>query len=81
MWNPYQYEAQAGATPLAVATYTLSIWDERGPQATVAGGRLSPYGGMKFAVYRPAAYTAIAGELASTLSNLELCRLGCVDIN
>ena len=62
VWNPWEYEQQAGATPLAAATYTLSIWDERGPGATVAGGRFSPYSGSQFALYRPQQYTPLSGE-------------------
>ncbi|KAJ9125639.1 hypothetical protein QFC22_000601 [Naganishia vaughanmartiniae] len=62
IWNPWEYEQQAGATPLAAATYTLSVWDERGPGATVAGGRFSPYSGTNFALYRPQQYTPLSGE-------------------
>jgi hypothetical protein len=45
-----------------IETYTLSIWDERGPGATVAGGRFSPYSGSQFALYRPQQYTPLSGE-------------------
>ncbi|KAJ9109299.1 hypothetical protein QFC21_000628 [Naganishia friedmannii] len=62
IWNPWEYEQQAGATPLAAATYTLSVWDERGPGATVAAGRFSPYSGTNFALYRPQQYTPLSGE-------------------
>jgi hypothetical protein len=36
VWNPYEYEQQAGAVPLAVATYVLKVWDDRGPTAAVS---------------------------------------------
>lgn len=62
VWDPYAYEQLPGAVPLAVATYTLSVWDERGPTAAVAGGRFSPYSGTEFALYRPQPYTPLAGE-------------------
>ena len=61
-WNPWEWEQVPGQTPFAEATYVLKIWDERGPQATVKGGYLSPYSGTNFAMYRPAGYTAIASE-------------------
>jgi len=38
------------------------MWDERGPQATVKGGYMSPYSGTQFAIYRPAGYTPLSGE-------------------
>ncbi|KAI5451921.1 hypothetical protein NCC49_001222 [Naganishia albida] len=69
VWNPWEYEQQAGATPLAAATYTLSVWDERGPGATVAGGRFSPYSGTQFALYRPQQYTPLSEWNCSTCSS------------
>jgi len=38
----------------------LKIWDERGPDAPIKGGFLSPFSGKEFAMYRPAEYTSIA---------------------
>lgn len=64
VWNPWQWEQQPGATPFAEATYVLKIWDERGPQATVRGGYLSPYAGTEFAMYRPAPYTPLASKFS-----------------
>lgn len=52
-WNPYEYEQSAGATPLAEASYTLRIFDERGYYAAPSGGYMSPYIGTIFALYRP----------------------------
>ena len=65
LWNPWQWEQSPGATPFAEATYVLKIWDERGPAATVKGGYFSPYSGTEFAMYRPAPYTPISGELGT----------------
>lgn len=59
VWSPFDVQETAGI-PLAVATYTLSIWDERGPKATPDRGRMSPYTGLSFALYRPAAYTPLS---------------------
>lgn len=64
-WNPYDYEAVAGAVPLAVASYTLKIWDERGDSSGSTGGYMSPYSGTKFALYRPQAYTPLACEFGA----------------
>ena len=62
VWSPFEYEQQPGNTPLAAATYRLQIYDERGPAASQAGGRFSPYSGMEFALYRPQTYKPLAGE-------------------
>lgn len=67
VWNPWQWEQSAGATPFAQATYVLKVWDERGPQATVRGGYLSPFAGAQFAMYRPAAYTPLSSEFFTSL--------------
>lgn len=65
VWNPWQWEQSAGATPFAQATYVLKVWDERGPAATVRGGYLSPYAGGQFAMYRPQSYTPLSGKFSS----------------
>lgn len=52
-WNPYEYEASGGATPLAEASYTLRIFDERGYFAAPTAGYMRPYAGTVFALYRP----------------------------
>nr|CAG8441670.1 3603_t:CDS:2 [Entrophospora candida] len=39
---------------LPVGTYTLYIWDERGPQpSSVVGGQLQPYFDLRFMMYQP----------------------------
>jgi hypothetical protein len=65
VWDPYAYEQSQGATPLAAAEYTLMIHDERGPQAAIKGGHLSPYTGTKFSLYRPQDYTPLESEFLS----------------
>ncbi|GAA97791.1 hypothetical protein E5Q_04470 [Mixia osmundae IAM 14324] len=60
IWNPYDYQVAAGATPLAQASYTLRIFDERGFYQTAAPGRMSPYSGTKFALYFPQSYTPLS---------------------
>lgn len=60
IWSPFDYEQQPGNTPLAAATYRLQIYDERGPAASQAGGRFSPYSGMQFALYRPQTYKPLS---------------------
>jgi len=52
-WNPYDYEQSGGATPLAEASYTLRIFDERGYFAAPSAGYMRPYAGTVFALYRP----------------------------
>lgn len=61
IWSPYDVE-QTQTIPLAAATYTLSIWDDRGPKSTPAGGRMSVNQGIVFALYRPQKYTDLSCE-------------------
>ena len=60
VWDIYSYQTAHPETPLAQGTCTLGIWDERGPDATRQPGYLQPTSGLKFALYSPAGYTAIA---------------------
>lgn len=69
VWDPYQYEQAPGAVPLAAAEYTLRINDDRGPNAPIKGGYLSPYTGTKFSLYRPEAYTPLESELVLGIFN------------
>jgi len=59
-WCPYDYEQTPGVQPLAVATYTLHINDERGPQAIGTPGMFQAYSGLKFALYKPGAATPLS---------------------
>lgn len=60
VWDIYSYQQHNPNMPLGVGTYTLNIWDERGPGAGRAGGYLSPFNGLQFALYSPQVYTPIA---------------------
>ncbi|KAF8991751.1 hypothetical protein BDQ17DRAFT_1370375 [Cyathus striatus] len=59
VWDVYSYQ-QNNPTPLAQASYTLHIWDDRGPGATRRPGFLEQNSALHFALYTPASYTAIA---------------------
>lgn len=69
VWDLYAYQTNNPSRPLAQATYTLNIWDERGPGAARKAGYLSPNTGLEFALYTPQAYTPLAsGESSLPLS-------------
>lgn len=59
IWDVYSYQQSHPEQPLAVATYTLSIWDDRGPTASVEAGFFSPNGNLQFALYTPQTYTSL----------------------
>lgn len=59
VWSPYEVE-ETYTIPWAVTSYTATIWDERGPTATPTGGRMTVNRDIKFALYRPAAYTPLS---------------------
>jgi len=59
-WDIFSYQQNHPNVPLAQGTYTLNIWDERGPGAVRRGGYLSPYNGLQFALYIPPSYTPLA---------------------
>ena len=60
VWDLQSYQDHNPSKPLAQASYTLNIFDERGPGAAIRGGFLSPNSGLKFALYTPQAYTALS---------------------
>ncbi|KAL5476762.1 hypothetical protein ACEPAI_2948 [Sanghuangporus weigelae] len=60
VWDVYSYQQANPSMPLAVASYTLTIWDERGPTATRAAGLFAPNSNLKFALYTPQPYTPLA---------------------
>lgn len=69
-WDVYSYQTNNPGKPLAQATYTLHIWDDRGPGAARRPGYLAENNQLKFALYTPQPYTAIAsGEF-----RLLICR-------
>ncbi|KAG6856161.1 hypothetical protein H0H87_006968 [Tephrocybe sp. NHM501043] len=60
VWDLYSYQQNHPNTPLAQETYTLKIWDDRGPGAGRAPGYLQANTGLKFALYSPEPYTGLA---------------------
>ncbi|KAG5642471.1 hypothetical protein DXG03_002749 [Asterophora parasitica] len=60
VWDLYSYQQNNPNTPLAPTSYTLQIHDQRGLGAGRAPGFLQANTGLKFALYTPEAYTALA---------------------
>ncbi|EIN08698.1 hypothetical protein PUNSTDRAFT_86698 [Punctularia strigosozonata HHB-11173 SS5] len=60
VWDPYSYNQANPNTPLAQATYTLSIWDDRGRNPSRAPGLFQPNDALTFALYKPQSYTPLA---------------------
>jgi len=60
VWDVYEFQQSNKATPLPQSTYTLNIYDERGPGAARGPGLLSPNSNLRFALYSPQPYTPIA---------------------
>jgi hypothetical protein len=60
VWDIYSYQVNNPNKPLAQATYTLSVWDDRGPGSARKAGYLQPNSALQFALYTPQAYTAIS---------------------
>ncbi|KAF9455737.1 hypothetical protein BDZ94DRAFT_585357 [Collybia nuda] len=60
VWDIFSYQQHNPNTPLAEATYTLNIHDERGMAAGRAPGRLQANSGLQFALYNPQGYTGLA---------------------
>lgn len=52
----------------------LKIYDERGDGVGIKGGYFSPYSGTQFAMYRPATYQSIAGELPTEPDQMDAIR-------
>jgi len=67
-WDPYALQQQPGYPLFAEATYTLQIFDERGPGAGPTPGLMSPSSQLKFAMYKPQPYTPLASWTCSTCS-------------
>jgi hypothetical protein len=60
VWDLFAYQQANPNKPLAQASYSLTIWDERGPTAALRPGYLQQNSALKFALYTPEAYTPIA---------------------
>lgn len=69
VWDVYSYQQNYLNTPLAQASYTLSIWDDRGPNPTRAPGYLQPNSGLRFALYTPQSYTPLASGWQCNICN------------
>ncbi|KAF5383197.1 hypothetical protein D9615_004933 [Tricholomella constricta] len=69
VWDLFSYQQHNPNTPLAQATYTLNIYDQRGPGAGRAPGHLQANTGLKFALYSPQAYTGLADGWTCTTCN------------
>jgi hypothetical protein len=64
VWDAYAWQQNNPNSPLAQATYTLEIFDERGPGSAQAPGLLQPNNALRFALYTPQPYTPIdSGQL------------------
>jgi len=60
VWDAWAFQESNPNSPLAQATYTLEISDERGFGAARAPGKLQANSALRFALYTPQAYTPIA---------------------
>ena len=59
VWDAYAWQTNHPNSPLAQATYTLEIFDERGPDSSRSPGLLQPNNALRFALYTPQPYTPI----------------------
>ena len=59
VWDAYGWQQSNLNSPLAQATYTLEIFDNRGPGSARAPGLLQPNNALRFALYTPQQYTPI----------------------
>jgi hypothetical protein len=61
VWDLFAYQQAHPNKPLAQATYTLTMWDDRGPTAAVRPGYLQQNSALRFALYTPEMYTPMDG--------------------
>ncbi|KAJ7167347.1 hypothetical protein C8R43DRAFT_1060970 [Mycena crocata] len=66
VWDVYSYQQAHPNTPLAQASYTLHMWDDRGPTAADRAGFMSPNTALAFALYTPQPYTPLANGWTCT---------------
>jgi len=66
VWDVYSYNQAHPGTQLGQNSYTLHMWDDRGPTATQRAGYMSPNTALAFAMYTPQAYTPIASGWTCT---------------
>lgn len=60
VWDAYAWQTNNPNSPLAQATYTLEIFDERGLGSSRSPGLLQPNNALRFALYTPQPYTPIS---------------------
>jgi hypothetical protein len=60
VWDLGAYQQANPNNPLAQASYTLNIWDDRGPGASIKPGFMQENSALRFAMYTPQSYTALA---------------------
>ncbi|GAA5993896.1 hypothetical protein JCM11641_004734 [Rhodosporidiobolus odoratus] len=61
VWDPWAYAQSGNAVPFAQASYTLRVYDERGPDATAQAGLFNGANSIvNFAMYSPASYTSLS---------------------
>jgi len=69
VWDLDAYQSEHPELPLAQATYTLNIWDDRGPGQPIKGGFLQQNNALHFAMYTPQPYTGLAdGKLFKSVT-------------
>lgn len=67
-----QWNQVAANVPLAQQTYSLTVWGDFGPDVPPEPGLLSPNNALKFALYTPQAYTALANGMLHEF--IRVCR-------
>jgi len=68
-WDLWSYQQANPATPLAINTYQLHIWDDQGPGAPIAPGRFHENDALRFALYSPQPYTPLASWSCPTCNS------------
>lgn len=61
-WDLWSYNQANPGTPLAQTTYTLHIWDDRGPGAPLAPGLFHENNALRFAMYYPGSATPLSSR-------------------
>ncbi|KAF9525210.1 hypothetical protein CPB83DRAFT_560231 [Crepidotus variabilis] len=69
VWDIYSYQQNNPNRPLAQATYTLHVWDDRGPGSARKAGYLQENNQLKFAMYTPQPYTPISSGWSCAACN------------
>ncbi|KAF7350331.1 hypothetical protein MVEN_01337600 [Mycena venus] len=72
VWDVYGYNQAHPGNQLGQASYTLHMWDDRGPTATQRAGYMSPNTALSFALYTPQAYTPLSSGWSCTGCNSAL---------